>query len=160
MSTQIGFNINRSKTRIMKANTKNNNPVTLRWEPLEETDSFKYLSSIINKSGGTEEDVKARMQKARVAFLILRKIWKAKQIKLNTKLRISNSNVKSVLLYGSRTWRITQKTLKRRQAFIYKCLRRILHLKLSDKVSNITLWEKTKQLPVQNEIKKRKWRWI
>ena len=41
-------------------------------EPLEETDSFKYLGSIINKSGGTEEDIKARTQKARVAFLILK----------------------------------------------------------------------------------------
>ena len=42
---------------------------------------------------GTEEDVKARIQKARVAFIMLRKIWRAKQIKINTKLRIFNSNV-------------------------------------------------------------------
>ena len=38
------------------------------------------------QNGGTEEDVKARIQKARVAFIMLRKIWKAKQIKTNTKL--------------------------------------------------------------------------
>ena len=30
----------RSKTKIMKANTKNNNPITLNGEPLEETDSI------------------------------------------------------------------------------------------------------------------------
>ena len=30
---------------------------------------------------------------------MLRKIWRAKQIKTNTKLRIFNSNVKAVLLY-------------------------------------------------------------
>ncbi|KAK2180068.1 hypothetical protein NP493_457g01049 [Ridgeia piscesae] len=80
-------------------------------EPLEETDSFTYLGSTINKHGGTAEDVKARIQKARVAFIMLRKIWRAKQIKTNTKLRIFNSNVKAVLLYGSETWRSTQKTL-------------------------------------------------
>jgi len=28
VSTQLGLNINRSKTEIMKANTKNNNPIT------------------------------------------------------------------------------------------------------------------------------------
>ena len=50
----------------------------------------RLLGSSINKSGGTEEDVKARIQKARVAFLILRKVWKAKQIKPNIKLRIFN----------------------------------------------------------------------
>ena len=69
VSTHIGLNINRNKTRIMKANTKNNNPITLNREPLEETDSFTYLGSRINKNGGTEEDVKARIQKARVAFI-------------------------------------------------------------------------------------------
>ena len=85
---------------------------------------------------------------------------KIKQIKTNTKLRIFNSNVKAVLLYVSETWRSTQKTLKRIQTFIYKCLRRILHLKWTDKISNTTLWKMTKQLPIGNEIKKRKWRWI
>ena len=94
VSTQLGLNINRSKTRIMKANTKNNNPITMNGEPLKET--FTYLGSTINKNGGTEEDVKARIQKARVAFIMLRKIRRAKQIKTNTKLRIFNSNVKAV----------------------------------------------------------------
>ena len=34
------------------------------------------------------------------------------------------------------------------------------HLKWTDKVSNTTLWKMTKQLPIENELKKRKWRWI
>ena len=34
VSTQLGLNINISKTKIMKANTKNNNPITLNGEPL------------------------------------------------------------------------------------------------------------------------------
>ena len=143
----------------MKANTKNNNPITLNGAPLEETDSFTYLGSTINKNGGTEEDVKARIQKARVAFIMLSKIWRAKQIKINTKLRIFNSNVEAVLLYGSETWRSIQKALKRIQNFINICLRRILQLKWTDKVSNTTLWKTTKQLPIENEIMKRKWRW-
>ena len=91
---------------------------------------------------------------------MLRKIWRAKHFKINTKLKIFNSNIKAVLLYGSETWRTTQKTLKRIQTFINKCLRRILHLMWTDKVPNTTLWKTTKQLPIENEIKKRKWRWI
>ena len=78
VSTQLGLNINRSKTKTMKANTKNNNPITLNGEPLEETDAFTYLGSTINNTGGTEEDVKARIQKARVAFIMLRKKLESK----------------------------------------------------------------------------------
>ena len=44
--------------------------------------------------------------------------------------------------------------------FINKCLRRILDLNWTDNVSNTTLWKMTKQLPIENDIKKRKWRWI
>ena len=51
-------------------NTKNNIPITLKREPLAETSSFTYLGSTINKNGGTEGDVKAIIQKARVAFII------------------------------------------------------------------------------------------
>jgi len=92
---------------------------------------------------------------------MLRKIWRANEIKFNIKLRIFfNSNVKTVLVYGSETWRSTQMTLKRIQTFINKCLRRILHLKWTDKVSNTTFWKMTKQLLIESEIKKRKWGWI
>ena len=96
VSAQTGLNINMNKTKIMKANTKSKNVVTVDGKPLEETDCFTYLGSKI-----TEEDTKARIQKARVAFLMLSKIWKSKLIKLKTKMRIFNSSVKSVLLYSS-----------------------------------------------------------
>ena len=89
---------------------------------------------------------------------MLRKNWKVKQIEFNTKLMMFNSNVKAVLLYGSETWRSTQKTLKRIQTFINKRLCRILHLKWTD---STTLWEwTTKQLSTGNERMKRKWRWL
>ena len=43
---------------------------------------------------------------------------------------------------------------------LHQCLHRILHTKWTDKVFNSTLWKMTKQLSLENEIKKRKWRWI
>ncbi|KAK2185503.1 hypothetical protein NP493_232g00024 [Ridgeia piscesae] len=132
VSTQLGLNINRSKTKVMKANKKNNNPITMKGDPLEERKTeteFTYLGSTINKNGGRGEDVKARILKARVVFIMLITIWGAKQ------------------------------DTKRIQNFIKESLCRILHLKWTDKVSNITLWKWTKQLLIENEIKKRKWRW-
>ena len=69
VSTQTGLNIN-MMTKIMKATTKSKNVVTIGGKPLEETDCFTYLGSKINNTGGTEEDTKARIQKARVSFLM------------------------------------------------------------------------------------------
>ena len=63
VSAQTGLNINMNKTKIMKANTKSKNVVTVGGKPLVETDFFTYLGSKINKNGGTGEDTKAGIQK-------------------------------------------------------------------------------------------------
>ena len=97
VSAQTGYYINMNNTTIMKATTKCKNVVPVEGKPLEEPYCFTYLGSTINNSGGTTSCIKARIQKARVAFLILSKIWKSKLIKLNTKMRIFNYSVKSVI---------------------------------------------------------------
>jgi hypothetical protein len=46
------------------------------------------------------------------------------------------------------------------QSFVNRCLRRILDIRWPDTISNNSLWEITKQEPIDIQIKKRKWRWI
>jgi len=60
-----------------------------------------YLGSIIFKYGGTNADIKARIGKARVAFIQLKKMWSSKMLSSYTKVPLFN--MKSVLLYGSET---------------------------------------------------------
>ena len=160
ISQQIGLNIHRGKTKIMRINANNREPIALGNESLQEVDTFTYLGSIINREGGTEEDIKIRIQKARGAFVTLRNIWRSGQIKEKTKIRIFNSNVKSVLLYGSETWRTTKATNMKLQVFVNRCLRTILRVQWSDKITNEELWERTGQQPIEQELRRRRWRWL
>ena len=130
---------------------------------LKTTDSDNFYSRFyigIVTSGGTEEDVEARCRKAQVAFSILRPIWRSKFISLWTKIRIFNSNVKSVLLYGSETWRLTKKIITQLQTFTNCRLRYILGMWWPRKISNEELWQRTKQERIEVAIRRRKWRWI
>ena len=68
-----------------------------------------------------------------------------------------NTNVKSVFLYGSETWKVTEMVTKPLQNFINRCLRRILAIWWPDRISNEDLWKKTDQLPTHIEIKKCKY---
>ena len=61
---------------------------------LKSVDSFTYLGSIVSMTGDTDEAVKARIRKARNAFLMMRNIWKWRNIRLQTELRLFNSNVR------------------------------------------------------------------
>ena len=79
---------------------------------------------------------------------------------MRTKIRLFQSNVKSVLLYGSETWSLTKTLTSKLLVFINTCLRRIMKIKWSDKIHNNILWERTGQEPIDKEIGRRKWRWI
>jgi hypothetical protein len=100
------------------------------------------------------------INKAKGAFAPLRPLWRSKEISRNTKLRIFNTNVKSVLLYGCETWEITQTISHKLQSFVNTCLPIIINSRWPEVISNHDLWEKTKQKPISTEIQKRKWKWI
>ena len=116
-AAKLGLSVSKEKTKVMRLNNINENPVSMSKGNIEEVSSFVYLGSVVNTDGGTDEDVKARIGKARAAYNILHRVWKARDIAITTKLRIFNTNVKSVLLYGSETWRSTKVMLGKVQAF-------------------------------------------
>ncbi|VDP67982.1 unnamed protein product [Schistosoma curassoni] len=52
---------------------------------MEDVKTFTYLGSIIDEHGGSDADVKARIGKARAAYLQLKNICNSKQLSTNTK---------------------------------------------------------------------------
>ena len=59
------------------------------------------MGSIISKdNGGTGRDVAERIKKARGSFGTPNTVWRSTAYSNNTKIRIFNTNVESVLLYG------------------------------------------------------------
>ena len=106
-SASVGLNLNTAKTKIIKVNTRANDPIKVQNANIEEVHEFTYLGSVVAPGGGTEQDVKSRISKARGAFAMLHKVWRSNKYRLKTKLQLFNSNVKAVLLYGSETWFLT-----------------------------------------------------
>ena len=129
-------------------------------QEIEDVDQFCYLGSLVNKQGGASEDVKSRVKNANGAFVQLYPLWRSNNISRKTKLRIFNSNVKSVLLYACETWKVTTGIISTLQTFVNRCLRRILNVRWPDMISNEDLWKVTGEIPIGNQIKQRKWRWI
>nr|KAG5687792.1 hypothetical protein BaRGS_017270 [Batillaria attramentaria] len=159
-SAGTGLKINRRKTELMKINTTANTPVTVGGEPIREVESFVYLGSVVDGQGGTDRNVTARIGKARAAMVMLKNIWASKVVSIRTKLRIFNSSVKSVLLYGCETWRTTKTMQQKIQTFLNTCLRRIFNIRRPEKIRNEELWERAGQEPAAKQILRRKWGWI
>ena len=101
----------------MSINTTPTAPVTVNGEPLEFVQDLTYLGSLISKDNGGQKDIKARLGKARCTFAKLQNIWKSNQYTTKTKIRLYNSNVKSILLYGSECWRVVKGDMAKIDAF-------------------------------------------
>ena len=105
--------LNTAKTKLTRINYNTDNPITINninnSDALEDVQDFAYLGSKITTDGDSAKDVMARIRKASQTFAMLKPIWKSKQLRLETKLRLYNSNVLSVLLYGSECWKLTAK---------------------------------------------------
>ena len=90
---KTGLRISKSKANVMRVKTWEVVNIKLDGKAIDEVEDFTYLGSNISKDG------KARIGKTRTALTILRPIWRSKEISRNTKLRIFNTNGKSVVLY-------------------------------------------------------------
>lgn len=157
---KTGLQINIRKTEVMRINSRQQDPVKLDQKEIKEVDKFVYLGSVVSKDGGADEDIRCRINKARYAFNTLRPIWRSTSLSLSNKIRIFNTNVKSVLLYGSETWRTTRTNMHKLQTFTNRCLRNILGIRWPITVSNEQLWNKAGQVPIAVDIRKRRWGWI
>ena len=158
-SKQVGLNINRKKSQVMAINTPSTK-ISLDGEDLEDVKIFTYLGSVINQESGPERDIQSRLGKASGAFSTLHSIWKSKQITLKTKVKLYNSNVKSVLLYGSECWRETKKDMSKIEAFHNRCLRKLCNIYWPNKISNARLYERTGCRSIVQEIRQRRLRWL
>ncbi|VDP22473.1 unnamed protein product [Schistosoma margrebowiei] len=73
-SAAVGLNIHKCKSRILRYNTACTNPIATDGEDLEDVKTFTYLGSIIDERSGSGVHVKARIGKARAAYLQLKNI--------------------------------------------------------------------------------------
>ncbi|VDP20702.1 unnamed protein product [Schistosoma margrebowiei] len=84
-------NLNFADDRALLSNTQQPqdattvciNQITLDVEALEDVKSFIYLGSIMDEHSGSDADLKARICKARAAYLQLKNIWNSKQMSVN-----------------------------------------------------------------------------
>lgn len=61
--------------------------------------------------------------------------WKSSQYSITTKVRLCNSIVKPVLLYGSDCWRVAQSKMKKADVFHNGCHRNIYRIFWPNKIS-------------------------
>ena len=111
----VGLRISQDKTKLLRTNNQQEAPVTIEGTAVEDVSEFVYLGSKISKTGGTHQ---GQDQGSPASLRHPATRMESTAISIKTKLRVFNSNVKAVLLYGSETWKVTANISKKIQTFV------------------------------------------
>ena len=71
---RVGLEIKQEKTKVLRTNNLQEAPILIGGKAVEDVQEFVYLGNKISQAGGTDEDISARIRKARQAFAILRPV--------------------------------------------------------------------------------------
>jgi len=117
-ASTFGLQINWSKTKILQVpSSTSSSTVQVAVGHVEVVDAFVYLGCLIDSSDGSRGEVLRRIVLARSCMNMLdRRIWKS-CIRLETKLRLYQTYIVPVLMYGCETWATTKYLLSRLDAF-------------------------------------------
>jgi len=95
----------------------------------------------VSGDSATEQDVKRRIGLACGVMQNLNPMWKPKEIAKDTKKRVYESLVLSVLLNNSETWTLKEASKRKLKVFEMSCLRRIQGVTRKDWIRNVDIRE-------------------
>ena len=110
-ASAFGLQMNWSKIKILQVPSSfSSSTVQVADGHVEVVDAFVYLGCMIDSSGGSRGEVLRRIGLTRSCVNMLdRRIWKS-SIRLETKLRLYQTYIVPVLMYGCEIWATTKYT--------------------------------------------------
>ena len=101
-ANKLGLKVSWPKTKLMLIRGAVPPPLQISGEEVEFVTSFTYLGSNITNNGNITPEINRRRALAASTMKTLWKpLWRHQSISRETKLRIYNSSVLSILLYGA-----------------------------------------------------------
>ncbi|XP_042870688.1 uncharacterized protein LOC122252328 [Penaeus japonicus] len=132
-----GHNINLRYTddTVLIAESRDNLQELL--DKMQQVEKFNYLGSLITDDGKCDREIKKRTGMAKDAFQKLGKILKDRKMPTDTKLRVLDCYVNSILTYGCECWTISTQMERRLEAVEMWFLRRIFRISWVDHQARI-----------------------
>ena len=159
---KLGLQINWDKTKLMMiGDGPIPEPPVFDGHVVEFVDSFIYLGSSLTRTGELRTEIDRRRGIAGDAMAKLnRPVWKQRNISRETKLKIYNALISSILLYGAETWPLNATLASRLDGFDSRSLRRIEGIHWTDHVSNEELRRRTRQPLASSIAAQKRVRWL
>ena len=153
--------ISLKKTKVMHSGTETAPKLTIHDFTLEVVSQFTYLGSTTSANGSLDAELGKRIGKAATTMTMLSShVWENKKLTIQTKTAVYCACVLSTLLYGSESWTTYAGQEKRLHTFHMRCLRCILSIHWTDKVTNNIVLERAGVPTIFTLLQQRRLRWL
>ena len=156
---QMKINWGKTKAMIVKRGGSCN--VIVKREKIEEVKVIKYLEAMFNEEGSCEDEVDSRIGlTCRTIGALRKEVVDRKELSKTTKLRVYNAIVKPTLLYGSETWTLQNRHMKKLQATEMRYLRKVEGVTRMDRMRSDDIRERLRQEDVLDTVLRKKKQWL
>jgi hypothetical protein len=113
-------------------------------EVIEPVQDFIFLGAKIDRSGESAPEIKRRITLGRTAMQGMEKMWKSKDISVETKVRLVNAIVFPTMTYGCESWMLRKAERRKVEAFELWCWRRMLRIPWTAMMTNKAVLDRVK----------------
>jgi len=146
-TASLGLEMNWQKTKVQALGCREDMPLTIKVQAQDVmvVKEFVYLGSLIHSSNGSTCDISCRRAITRAAMQsIENQIWRSR-LAISTKLKLYNTCILPIFLYGSDCWTISNTNARKIDALDQWCLCMLLGIKWYQFLRNDDVWWLTKQ---------------
>ncbi|GAB1603816.1 hypothetical protein Ahia01_000662900, partial [Argonauta hians] len=134
--------------------------ITINGSVLRVVQQFCYLGSTITSNAKIDKELDSRLAKGNSAFGRLRgRVWNNRHLRRRTKIHVYRAVVLSNLLYGSEYWVTYRRHLKVLERFHQRCLRSILGIHWSERISDVEVLEQAGVSSIEAMLLSSQLRW-
>jgi hypothetical protein len=128
-SKEVGLEINVDETKYMllsrQQNAGQNRDIEIANRSFENVSQFKYLGTTVTNQNLVQEEIKGKLNSGNACYRSVQNILSSRLVPKNAKIRMYETIILPMVLYGCETWPLTLREEHRLRVFENRVLRRI-----------------------------------
>ena len=159
--SDFGLTISIAKTKVMVQGVQEQPNIKINNTQLEVVSEFPYLGSLISDNLALDREIDRRIGKAcSTLSRLTERVWENSHLSIHTKILVYKACVLSTLLYGSESWTLYAHQTRKLNSFHMRCLRRILNVHWSDKITNNKILDMAGIQSLYTILRQQRLRWL
>ena len=158
ISKTVGLKMHKGKTKYM-LNYPNQDTVCIETEEIEKVEKYKYLGQTTYLRETTKEEIKCRIRAGWSCFGRNREVFLDDEMPMSLRRQVFDQCVLPSMTYGCQTWSLTKEMGQRLRTAQRTMERKMLKLKVKDKVKCADIRKRTGVQDIVQFVLKQKWKW-